>query len=297
MPAHGAPVGSYLSTCLVNGRAAVWLKWHRSRSIAQLGSLFDGSSVAGLSDRQLLERFNGRRDLAGEAAFAALVARHGPMVLGVCRQLLGDHHHAEDAFQAVFLVLARKARSLREPELLGNWLYGVSLRTARKARGRLVRRRKTEEDGSLQRASAHPERRRISRFSIESRPRRCTTRSTACQAFSAWQSSSATSRASPSTRPRTGCDGPPARFEAGWPGRAKSSAMVWPAAAWPCPPPRSGQFWRPGWHRRPSHPSCAITPPGLQPPSRPIKLPLAAPLGVGRRHGSGGSSNHVCSTS
>ena len=72
--------------------------------------LFDGGSVAGLSDRQLLERFVAGRDPAGEAAFAALVARHGPMVLGVCRQLLGDRHHAEDAFQAVFLVLARKAR-------------------------------------------------------------------------------------------------------------------------------------------------------------------------------------------
>ena len=88
------------------------------------------------------------RDAAGEAAFAALVRRHGPMVLGVCRQLLGDHHHAEDAFQAVFLVLARKARSIRDPDLLGNWLYGVALRTARKASGRLGRRRKNEEDGS-----------------------------------------------------------------------------------------------------------------------------------------------------
>ena len=88
----------------------------------QIGSIFDGGSVSGLTDRQLLERFIARRDAAGEAAFAALVARHGPMVLGVCRQLIGDRHHAEDAFQAVFLVLARKARSLREPELLGNWL-------------------------------------------------------------------------------------------------------------------------------------------------------------------------------
>src|SRR4051794_6182852 len=105
----------------------------------QLGALFDGGSAAGLSDRQLLERFVARRDAAGEAAFAALVSRHGPIVLGVCRQLLGDRHHAEDAFQAVFLVLARKARSLREPELLGNWLYGVALRTARKVRGRLAR--------------------------------------------------------------------------------------------------------------------------------------------------------------
>ena len=83
----------------------------------------------------------GGRDPAGEAAFAALVARHGPMVLGVCRQLLGDAHHAEDAFQAVFLVLARKARSIRDPDLLGNWLYGVAIRTARCARQQIARRR------------------------------------------------------------------------------------------------------------------------------------------------------------
>ncbi len=113
-----------------------------------------GGSVAGLSDRQLLERFIDRRDAAGETAFAALVARHGPMVLGVCRQLLGDRHHAEDAFQAVFLVLARRARSIRDPDLLGNWLYGVALRTARKARGRLVRRRKNEEGSSMSRPDA-----------------------------------------------------------------------------------------------------------------------------------------------
>src|SRR5580693_7987557 len=99
--------------------------------VRQIGSLFEGGSVAGLSDRQLLERFTAQRDAAGEAAFAALVSRHGPMVLDVCRQLLGDLHHAEDAFQAVFLVLARKARSIRDPDLLANWLYGVALRTAR----------------------------------------------------------------------------------------------------------------------------------------------------------------------
>ncbi len=85
-----------------------------------------------------------RRDAAAESAFAALVARHGPMVLHVCRQLLGDHQHAEDAFQAVFLVLARRARSVRDPDRLSNWLYGVALRTARKARSRLARRRKQE---------------------------------------------------------------------------------------------------------------------------------------------------------
>ncbi len=117
----------------------------------QLEALFEGGSVAGLSDRQLLERFAAARD---EAAFAALVSRHGPMVLGVCRQLLGDHQHAEDAFQAVFLVLARRAGSLREPELLGNWLYGVAMRTARTARTRLARRRQSEEASAKQAAAA-----------------------------------------------------------------------------------------------------------------------------------------------
>ena len=77
--------------------------------VQSLESLFEGRSVAGLSDRQLLDRFTRAHDAIGEAAFAALVARHGPMVLDLCHQLLGDLHHAEDAFQAVFLVLARKA--------------------------------------------------------------------------------------------------------------------------------------------------------------------------------------------
>jgi len=119
--------------------------------VRRIESLFEGGSVTGLSDRQLLERFNGRRDAAGETAFAALVTRHGPMVLHVCRQLLGDVHHAEDAFQAVFLVLARKAGSIQNPDLLGNWLYGVALRTAKKAKVQLAHRRKNEEGGSMRR--------------------------------------------------------------------------------------------------------------------------------------------------
>jgi RNA polymerase sigma factor (sigma-70 family) len=122
----------------------------------QIEALFESGSAAGLSDRQLLERFHTGRDAGGEAAFAALVARHGPMVLGVCRQVLGDHQLAEDAFQAVFLVLARRARSIREPDLLGNWLYGVALRTARCARNRLARRRKSEEIGTMMRSGPSP---------------------------------------------------------------------------------------------------------------------------------------------
>ena len=119
-----------------------------------IGSLYGSGTVIGLSDRQLLERFISHRNSAGEDAFAALVARHGPMVLRVCNQLLGDQHHSEDAFQAVFLVLASRARSIRDPDLLGNWLYGIALRTARKARNRLARQQRTEEDRALNHAES-----------------------------------------------------------------------------------------------------------------------------------------------
>ena len=120
--------------------------------VRQIESLFDGGSVAGLSDGQLIERFNHRRDTTGEAAFAALLARHGPMVLHVCRQLLNDEYHAEDAFQAVFLVLARKSGSIRDPDRLGNWLYGVAIRTARKARRGLARRQRQVEGHAMRQA-------------------------------------------------------------------------------------------------------------------------------------------------
>jgi RNA polymerase sigma factor (sigma-70 family) len=95
-----------------------------------------------LTDSQLLARFIERRD---EAAFEALVRRHGPMVLGVCRRVLGSVHDAEDAFQATFLVLARKAASLRSRELVGNWLYGTAYRTALQARATIARRRAREK--------------------------------------------------------------------------------------------------------------------------------------------------------
>src|SRR6516165_1342226 len=84
--------------------------------------LFPGRPPAADSDAQRVARFVRRRD---EAAFAALLDRHGPMVLGVCRRVLRDPQDAEDAFQAVFLVLVRKAASLRQRELVGNWLYGA----------------------------------------------------------------------------------------------------------------------------------------------------------------------------
>ncbi len=96
----------------------------------------------GPTDGQLLGEFVAQRD---EAAFAALVKRHASMVFGVCRRLVGDVHVAEDAFQAVFIVLARRASSIRPREAIGNWLYGVAYRTALKARSMLARRRSREK--------------------------------------------------------------------------------------------------------------------------------------------------------
>jgi RNA polymerase sigma factor (sigma-70 family) len=96
---------------------------------------------AGPPDRLLLEQFIDRRD---EAAFALLVARHGPMVLAVCRAMLGNHHDAEDAFQATFLVLARKADSIRNRDSVGSWLHGVAHQLARNLQARARRRRSHE---------------------------------------------------------------------------------------------------------------------------------------------------------
>jgi RNA polymerase sigma factor (sigma-70 family) len=94
-------------------------------------------------DRELVWRFAHLRD---EGAFEALLRRHGPMVLRVCRRVLHNEHDAADAFQATFLVLARKAGQLRRGEAVGNWLYGVARRTALKARGQ-ARRRAAHEQG------------------------------------------------------------------------------------------------------------------------------------------------------
>ncbi len=103
------------------------LKLFQSAALRQIERVFVEGTAAGLSDSQLLERFAGDRD---QAAFDALVARHGPMVLGSCRGVLHNSHDAEDSFQATFLVLARKPRSLWVKGSLASWLYQIAIRIA-----------------------------------------------------------------------------------------------------------------------------------------------------------------------
>jgi polysaccharide biosynthesis/export protein len=112
--------------------------------LKQIDTLFRAGTSAGSTDGELLARFLLRRDELAEAAFTALVERHGAMVLRVCRQVLGDQHDAEDAAQAVFLVLARRAGSIAHRESVASWLHGVALRVAARARRAAARRRAHE---------------------------------------------------------------------------------------------------------------------------------------------------------
>ena len=109
-----------------------------------LCTLYRVGVVGDLTDGQLLERFVTDRDESAEAGFMALVERHGPMVLRVCRQILGDAHDAEDAFQATFLVLARRAGLVRKRESVASWLYGIAQRVAKRSQADSARRREHE---------------------------------------------------------------------------------------------------------------------------------------------------------
>jgi RNA polymerase sigma factor (sigma-70 family) len=106
------------------------------------------------SDGELLTCFIEQRD---EKAFEALVRRHGPMILGVCSRILRNAHHAEDAFQATFLVLVRKATSVRPRDAVGNWLYGVAYRTALDCQRRLARQRAKERQVDMPQLKAKEE--------------------------------------------------------------------------------------------------------------------------------------------
>jgi RNA polymerase sigma factor (sigma-70 family) len=127
-------------------------------TLRHLRDLFHDGTTLGLGDGQLLARYAAARD---EAAFEALVARHGPMVLATCRAVLGHEHDVEDAFQATFLVLARNARSVRAGDALGGWLHRVAYRVSIQAGIQARRRRRREAEASamtpLQTARTGPE--------------------------------------------------------------------------------------------------------------------------------------------
>ena len=121
----------------------------------QIGAIFDGESTLGLGPAELLHRFLADRD---EAAFSAIVADHGPMVLATCRRILTQSTDADDAFQATFLVFARQARSIRNPDRLAPWLHSVARRVARRAKSLTARRRAVERAGDIADVAVLPER-------------------------------------------------------------------------------------------------------------------------------------------
>lgn len=121
-------------------------------ALRHLQTIYDGGTTVGLTDAELLQRFVDRGD---EPAFATLVARHGPMVLAVARGVLRDAHDAEDAFQATFLILARKARGIRRREVLAGWLHRVAHRVAVEAATRAGRRQQGERQAAATAATMH----------------------------------------------------------------------------------------------------------------------------------------------
>jgi RNA polymerase sigma factor (sigma-70 family) len=140
--------------------------WERDMTCTQTEMTLSASrkdtgprDLQGLPDEDLLDRFLGPDEAAAEEAFRVLERRHGPLVLGVCRQILGRIHDAEDAFQATFLMLARKAGGIRHRWLLDRWLYLVAYRIAVHSRADSARRRRLERHGAeLSVASPDPER-------------------------------------------------------------------------------------------------------------------------------------------
>ncbi|HKB01421.1 MAG TPA: sigma-70 family RNA polymerase sigma factor [Gemmataceae bacterium] len=144
-----------------------------AQSISRLFAQLRQSAPADpTTDAALLDRFLGSRD---EGAFTTLVHRHAPMVLGVCRRILGNEADAEDACQATFLVFVRKARSIRPRGMVGGWLYGVARNTARRARLMAARRRQHEAEARpFPRASGVDEElREVIDRALERLPARC----------------------------------------------------------------------------------------------------------------------------
>ena len=234
---------------------------HSNRALRRdLETIFQAGTLAGLTDGQLLERFMSRRGLGGgveaEAAFAMLIERHGPMVLRVCRGVLGDPHEAEDAFQATFLVLLRQAGAIRKRESVGPWLHGVAHRVASCARSAAARRRAHER-----RWSEPPTRRDSGIRPSRPRPPGDDPRRAGApaRALSARRSCSATWRSTRSTRRRGSSAGRWGRSRAGSTAAGSSSATAWCAAA-----SRRGS---PGW-RSPGRPGPVRSMPRSRSPPR-----------------------------
>ena len=125
--------------------------------LSGLNTLTHVGVTGNLSDAQLLDRFLARSGETAEVAFEALVARHGPMVLDVCGNLLGDPHNTNDAFQATFLVLASRAGSIRRRDALASWLLGVARRVALQSRADVARRRVNERRAAEAKDNRSPE--------------------------------------------------------------------------------------------------------------------------------------------
>jgi RNA polymerase sigma factor (sigma-70 family) len=132
------------------------MKGAMGAAIRQLDLLLQAGSMAGLPDAELLDRVVAREPGSSSVAFEALLRRHGPMVLATCRGVLRHEHDAEDAFQATFLVLARRAGSLRSGDCLGPWLHRVALRASGRARAEAARRRDREAGRAELEAMAYP---------------------------------------------------------------------------------------------------------------------------------------------
>ena len=161
---------------------------------AELVRLFDTGSLSGLTEWELLEKFLTHRD---ELAFQVLVSRHGPMVLGICRRMLANAADVEDAFQATFLVLLKRAGSLGPGDAVAAWLHGVAVRVAQQARGVAARRRRREHAGV---AVEVPRKNRPSK--IASCARSSTRRSSGCLRNIVRRSCSATSKGKLTRKPR-----------------------------------------------------------------------------------------------
>ncbi len=152
------PAEALLNRNTSNDRASEMALKHHQTVPGSLRTLFHGGALTGLTDGQLLERFALREVETAEAAFAALLDRHGPMVLRTCLAVLRDEHEAHDAFQATFLVLVRKAGSLWVEDSLGPWLHRVAYHAAARARLAAARRRVAEQRAAErvhERAEAH----------------------------------------------------------------------------------------------------------------------------------------------